>query len=54
MKRDILIGMILEDKILDFIERKSKITDGEPPASARRACAPKKPRPEASEKKKEG
>lgn len=26
-KRDILIGMILEDKILDFIESKSKITD---------------------------
>jgi trigger factor len=31
-KRDILIGMILEDKILDFIEQKSKITEGEPPA----------------------
>jgi trigger factor len=30
-KRDILIGMILEDKILDFIEAKSKITEGEPP-----------------------
>lgn len=30
-KRDILIGMILEDKILDFIESKSKITEGEPP-----------------------
>ena len=30
-KRDILIGMILEDKILDFIEAKSKITDGDPP-----------------------
>jgi len=29
-KRDILVGMILEDKILDFIESKSKITDGEP------------------------
>jgi trigger factor len=26
-KRDILIGMILEDKILDFIESKSKIVD---------------------------
>ncbi len=26
-KRDILIGMILEDKILDFIEGKAKITD---------------------------
>ena len=32
-KRDILIGMILEDKILDFIESKSKITEGEPPKS---------------------
>jgi trigger factor len=30
-KRDILIGMILEEKILDFIEAKSKITEGEPP-----------------------
>jgi trigger factor len=30
-KRDILIGMILEDKILDFLESKSKILDGDPP-----------------------
>lgn len=30
-KRDILVGMILEDKILDFIESKAKITEGEPP-----------------------
>jgi trigger factor len=30
-KRDILIGMILEEKILDFIEAKSKISDGDPP-----------------------
>jgi len=30
-KRDILIGMILEDKILDFIEAKSTIVDGDPP-----------------------
>jgi trigger factor len=30
-KRDILIGMILEDKILDFIETKSVIKDGDPP-----------------------
>ena len=44
-KRDILVGMILEDKILDFIESKAKITEGEPPAA-----------PEASkaEEKKEG
>ena len=27
-KRDILLGMILEDKILDFLEARSKITDG--------------------------
>lgn len=40
-KRDILIGMILEDKILDFIESKSKITEGEPP----------KPEPKADEAK---
>jgi trigger factor len=33
-KRDILIGMILEDKILDFIESKSKIVEGEPPVKA--------------------
>ena len=32
-KRDILIGMILEDKILDFLEGKSKILDGDPPAA---------------------
>jgi trigger factor len=30
-KRDLLIGMILEDKILDFLESKSKIVDGPPP-----------------------
>ncbi len=28
-KRDMLIGMILEDKILDYLESKSKITEGE-------------------------
>jgi trigger factor len=33
-KRDILIGMILEDKILDFLEGKSKITDGVPGAES--------------------
>jgi trigger factor len=33
-KRDILIGMILEDKILDFIETKSNIKDGDPPKPA--------------------
>jgi trigger factor len=40
-KRDILIGMILEDKILDFIETKSNIKDGEPPK------AEAKPEPKA-------
>lgn len=63
-KRDILIGMILEDKILDFIESKSKITEGEPPkAETETAGAASKPeetkaeaKPEEakSEEKKEG
>lgn len=47
-KRDILIGMILEDKILDFIEAKSKIVEGEPP----QADAASKGEPQ--EEKKEG
>jgi len=33
-KRDMLIGMILEDKILDFLESKSTIHEGPPPAAA--------------------
>jgi trigger factor len=32
-KRQMLIGMILEDKILDFLEGKSKITEGPVPAT---------------------
>ena len=36
-KRDMLIGMILEDKILDFLESKSKITEGELPKPVSRA-----------------
>ena len=44
-KRDILIGMILEDKILDFIESKSKITEGEPP-KAEAEAAPEASKPE--------
>lgn len=48
-KRDMLIGMILEDKILDFIESKSKITDGDPPAPANNEASA-----EASKEKKEG
>lgn len=54
-KRDILIGMILEDKILDFIETKSKIQDGEPPkpaATGNEAAASKDE--SKSEEKKEG
>jgi trigger factor len=41
-KRDILIGMILEDKILDFLEGKSTITEGPlptPPAAEPKAEA---------------
>jgi trigger factor len=38
-KRDMLIGMILEDKILDFLESKSKIVDGPPPAASASAPA---------------
>ena len=33
-KRDMLIGMILEDKILDLLESKSKITEGELPKAS--------------------
>ena len=42
-KRDTLIGMILEDKILDFLESKSKIIDGPIPEAtptAEAAAAP--------------
>ncbi|MBX3205953.1 MAG: trigger factor [Labilithrix sp.] len=54
-KRDILIGMILEDKILDFIESKSKISEGEPPKpEAEPAAAASKPEETKSEEKKEG
>jgi trigger factor len=38
-KRDILIGMILEDKILDFLEGKSKISDGSVEEAAEEAAA---------------
>lgn len=50
-KRDILIGMILEDKILDFIESKSKIVEGEPPVKAEASNDPAAP---TAEDKKEG
>ena len=38
-KRDMLIGMILEDKILDYLESKSKITEGEVAAPAEKAVS---------------
>jgi trigger factor len=48
-KRQMLIGLILEDKILDFVESKSKIVDG----TAEPAAAPKEgPDAEAPKKKK--
>jgi len=54
-KRDILIGMILEDKILDFIESKSKITEGEPPkVEAEASAAASKTEEAKPEEKKEG
>jgi trigger factor len=50
-KRDILIGMILEDKILDFIETKSKIVDGDPPAPKEAKTEDKAAASKAEEKK---
>jgi trigger factor len=38
-RRDVLIGMILEDKILTFLEGTSKITEGDPPVSPPQAEA---------------
>lgn len=54
-KRDILIGMILEDKILDFIETKSNIKDGDPPKpEPKTEVAASNPEDKKSEEKKEG
>lgn len=53
-KRDILIGMILEDKILDFIETKSKITDGDPPAPKEEAKTESQDEASKAVEKKEG
>lgn len=54
-KRDILIGMILEDKILNFIESKSKVIEGEPPnVEAEPAAAASKTEEAKTEEKKEG
>jgi trigger factor len=49
-KRDILIGMILEDKILDFIEAKSKMTEGDPPKAEAEATAAASKTEEAEKK----
>jgi trigger factor len=53
-KRDILIGMILEDKILDFIESKSNIKDGDPPKPEPKAEPAAEAAASKSEEKKEG
>lgn len=50
-KRDILIGMILEDKILDFIETKSTIKDGDPPKPVPTEAKADEGKGEATEKK---
>jgi trigger factor len=48
-KRNMLLSMILEDKILDFIEAKSTITEGSPPApSAPQEDAKAKAEPSAA------
>ncbi len=46
-KREILIGMILEDKILDIIESKAVITTGEAAAALPEGDAPAQPEAEA-------
>lgn len=53
-KRDILIGMILEDKILDFIETKSNIKDGDPPKLEAKPEPVAEAAASKSEEKKEG
>ncbi len=52
-KRDMLIGMILEDKILDLVEGKAKIVDGDPPAKAEPKAEAKKDDAKAEAKKDE-
>ncbi len=49
-KRDMLIGMILEDKILDYLESKSKITDGELPVPSKEAVEKDEPKPKKGKK----
>jgi trigger factor len=50
-KRDMLIGMILEDKILDYLETKSKITDGTPPELPEKAVEKAEPEPKKKKTK---
>lgn len=50
-RRQMLIGMILEDKVLDVIEGKATIREGEPPAEAEQAEA-KTASPEGASKAK--
>ncbi len=47
-KRDMLVGMILEDKILDFLESKSNIHDGPPPTVEEPAASASGAEPPAS------
>jgi len=49
-KRDMLIGMILEDKILDYLESKSKITEGEVETPAEKAVDKDEPKPKKGKK----
>ncbi len=46
-RRQILIGMILEDKVLDVIEGKAKITEGNPAPKTAAAGAPDKDKADA-------
>jgi trigger factor len=43
-RKNILLSMILEDKILDFIEAKSTITEGTPPPAAPPSAATEEPK----------
>ena len=49
-RRQILIGMIIEDRVLDTIEGKAKIRVGEPPAAEPTVEASAEPAPEDTEK----
>jgi trigger factor len=51
-RRQVLIGMILEDKVLDAIESKAKIRVGELDETASGGAAAKTPGPEGASKEK--